>query len=256
MRRLPLIAAVIVVISAITTGLVLWPRQDAEPVVAAPTTTTVPPPTTTTTAPKSLIAGWAADPVGDHVDLYGAPGDTQANDRLTNPTNEGVPLAMLVKEVGPAGWVRVQYPKRPNEATAWVKADQITERSVDNRLIVNVTAHTLTVYRGQTDQVLFQAPVATGKDSSPTPLGSFYIDIIVDLVYKTGVYGPYQLSVAAFSDVFQSFGGGVGQIAIHGTNQPNLIGNDVSNGCIRMDNQDITTLVGFVRTGTPVQIVA
>jgi lipoprotein-anchoring transpeptidase ErfK/SrfK len=254
-RRIHLIAASIFVVAALAMGIALWPREET-PVVAEPTTTTLPAPTTTTTAPPSLVAGWAADPVGDHVDLYAAPGDAQPNDTLTNPTIEDVPLAMLVKEVGPTGWLRVQYPKRPNEATAWVRAEQVTTRPVENRLIVSVTAHTLTVYRGQTDQVLFQAPVATGKDSSPTPLGSFYIDIVVDLLVKTGVYGPYQLSVAAFSDVFHSFGGGVGQIAIHGTNQPNLIGNDVSNGCIRMNNEDITTLVGFVRTGSPVQIVA
>ncbi len=56
--------------------------------------------------------------------------------------------------------------------------------------------------------------------------------------------------------MFQTFGGGAGQIAIHGTNQPNLIGNDVSNGCVRMSNQDITAMVPYVRTGAPVDITA
>ena len=64
------------------------------------------------------------------------------------------------------------------------------------------------------------------------------------------------LSVAAFSDVLQSFDGGPGQIAIHGTNRPDLIGKFVSNGCIRLNNDDITALQPLVPVGTPVQIVA
>jgi lipoprotein-anchoring transpeptidase ErfK/SrfK len=250
-----LVAAALTVVIALVGGLVLWSRDDTAP-AAAPITTTTTTSTTTTTAPKALTSGEAADPVGDHVDLYAAPGDAAPNDTLTNPTNEGVPLSLLVREHGPAGWLRVQFPKRPNEATAWIKADQVTTRPVANRIVVSISSHTLTLYKGMTDEVLLQAPVATGKDSSPTPTGSFYLDIIVDLLVKTGVYGPYQHSVAAFSDVFQSFGGGVGQIAIHGTNQPNLIGNDVSNGCIRMNNEDITALASMVTTGTPVDIVA
>jgi lipoprotein-anchoring transpeptidase ErfK/SrfK len=62
--------------------------------------------------------------------------------------------------------------------------------------------------------------------------------------------------VAGFSDVLQRFEGGVGQIAIHGTNRPDLIGKFVSNGCIRLNNDDITALQPLAPVGTPVQIVA
>lgn len=47
---------------------------------------------------------------------------------------------------------------------------------------------------------------------------------------------------------------GGGQYAIHGTNQPNLIGSFVSHGCIRMYNADITDLFGRVSVGTPVVV--
>jgi lipoprotein-anchoring transpeptidase ErfK/SrfK len=56
--------------------------------------------------------------------------------------------------------------------------------------------------------------------------------------------------------VLQTFDGGPGQIAIHGTNHPELIGKFVSNGCVRLNNDDITALQSLVSTGTPVQIVA
>jgi lipoprotein-anchoring transpeptidase ErfK/SrfK len=54
----------------------------------------------------------------------------------------------------------------------------------------------------------------------------------------------------------QSFDGGPAQIAIHGTNRPDLIGKFVSNGCVRLNNSDITALQPLVPVGTPVQIVA
>jgi lipoprotein-anchoring transpeptidase ErfK/SrfK len=45
-----------------------------------------------------------------------------------------------------------------------------------------------------------------------------------------------------------------GEYAIHGTNQPRLIGGFVSHGCIRMYNADITDLYGRVGVGTPVVV--
>ncbi len=62
--------------------------------------------------------------------------------------------------------------------------------------------------------------------------------------------------MAGFSDALKSFGGGPGQIAMHGTNRPNLLGQAVSNGCVRMNNDDITKMVDLAPTGTPVAIVA
>ena len=44
------------------------------------------------------------------------------------------------------------------------------------------------------------------------------------------------------------------EYAIHGTNQPKLIGRFVSHGCIRMFNEDVTDLIGRVSVGTPVVV--
>ena len=46
-----------------------------------------------------------------------------------------------------------------------------------------------------------------------------------------------------------------GDYAIHGTNVPRSIGGNVSYGCIRMYNEDITDLFARVRVGTPVVVV-
>jgi lipoprotein-anchoring transpeptidase ErfK/SrfK len=43
-------------------------------------------------------------------------------------------------------------------------------------------------------------------------------------------------------------------IAIHGTNEPDLLGQPVSHGCIRMTNEDVRRLFHEVQVGTPVII--
>jgi len=45
-----------------------------------------------------------------------------------------------------------------------------------------------------------------------------------------------------------------GQYAIHGTNVPGSIGGNVSYGCIRMYNEDVTDLYGRVSVGTTVVV--
>jgi lipoprotein-anchoring transpeptidase ErfK/SrfK len=246
-----------VTIAVVLTAAVLsavWPR-DATRVSAAttPTTTTVAP---TTTVPPPAHPFEAADAIVPEVALYDSPDSAASGDSLPNPTVEKVPLAFLVKAHGPPGWLQVQISRRPNESTAWIHAGDVSLRGVDNRIVIEREARQLTVYRSTSSDVLFQAPVATGAPATPTPLGNFFVDIVVKVNRPTGAYGPYQLSVAGFSDVLQSFGGGPGQIAIHGTNHPELIGQFVSNGCIRMNNDDVTTLADLAPVGTPVQIVA
>ena len=44
-------------------------------------------------------------------------------------------------------------------------------------------------------------------------------------------------------------------MAIHGTNAPELIGQAISHGCIRMKNEDMLTVDELVKTGSPVTIV-
>jgi lipoprotein-anchoring transpeptidase ErfK/SrfK len=255
---------------AIVAGVVLWPNSSKAPtrVEAAPTsttttttsttiapTTTATPPTTTTT-PQPVYSFEAADAVVPAVKLFDEPGATASTGSLPNPTVEQVPLAFLVKAHGPPGWLQVQIARRPNGSTAWIHAEDVSLRGVPNRIVIERRARQLTVYRGSSDEVLFQAPVAAGAPKTPTPLGDFFIDIVVKLTNTKGVYGPFQLSVAAFSDALQTFDGGPAQIAIHGTNRPDLIGKFVSNGCVRLNNGDITALQPLVPVGTPVQIVA
>jgi lipoprotein-anchoring transpeptidase ErfK/SrfK len=233
---------------------------------AWPTTTT-----TTTTAPAALDPAtgltisepigppWpdqftAADAIVPNVALYEAPGKPVPTGRsLPNPTVEGYKLVFLVRKQQ-RDWLQVQINQRPNGATAWIKASDVAIRTVPNHILIELGAKRLTVFHGE--EPVFTTTVAPGKASSPTPTGAFYVDILTRPSNPNGPYGPYQVSVTGFSEVYESFGGGNGQIAIHGTNRPELIGTPASNGCVRMNNDDIAALIPLARQGTPVVIVA
>lgn len=200
--------------------------------------------------PVSLPAT-VADVAVSRIGIYEDMGQAEPPDSLRNPTREGLPLVFLVQQrVG--DWLEVQVQVRPNMATAWVKASDVTLREVPYKIVIDVNSQHLSAYHLQ-DKV-FDADVATGLSGTPTPTGTFFLDGIVQVTDPSGPYGPYQLSVAAFSDVLHSFGGGNGQIAIHGTNAPGAIGAPASHGCVRMANDDITRLASMVPSGTPVEI--
>ena len=55
-------------------------------------------------------------------------------------------------------------------------------------------------------------------------------------------YGPGAVGISAFSPVLLNWPQG-GPIAIHGTNQPGMIGFAVSHGCLRVRNPDIRKLL-------------
>jgi hypothetical protein len=195
-----------------------------------------------------------ADAVGGSVALFSAPDVPLDGGRsLTNPTHEGLPVAFLVLEDhGP--WLKVRVSQRPNGLVAWVQRREVSLRRVPNHVVIDVSDRKVTVLHG--DDVLLEEVVGVGTDRTPTPLGHFFVDGTVRVPNPNGPYGAYQVSVSGFSEVLQSFGGGVGQIAMHGTNRPQLLGQPVSNGCVRMTNDAITRMSLLAPLGTPVEIVA
>lgn len=201
--------------------------------------------------PDSFLVG---DAIVDQVPIFQAPGVPVPTGRtLPNPTVEGYRLVFLIRERH-GDWLKAQLNTRPNGATAWIRAQDVALRRVPNHILIDLSDRLLTVYHGT--EPIFTAPVAPGKADSPTPEGAFYVDILTRPTNPDGPYGAFQVSVTGFSTVYDSFGGGNGQIAIHGTNRPELIGTPASHGCVRMSNEDVTALIPLARQGTPVVIVA
>ncbi len=127
------------------------------------------------------------------------------------------------------------------------KTHHITPASVAKRadltlpranILIKTYSRQLTLFNGNAPAR--QYPVGIGKSSTPTPLGDYAIAL--KLMNPGGVLGTRWLGLN-----YDSYG-------IHGTNQPWLIGNMVSHGCIRMHNSSVEELFTLVRVGTPVYI--
>lgn len=185
------------------------------------------------------------------VALYEDPTATTPMFALPNPTHENVPLTFSIEQ-REGDRYHVRLPMRPNGSTAWIDVDQVQAHLVPRHIVVDVSDRRLTLFEGE--QVLMDESVAVGSDATPTPLGDFYVDI--SLPDPAGPYGDHMLSVAGFSDVLTDFGGGIGQIAIHGWSDPSVMGQAVSNGCVRLPNGTITHLAAQTTVGTPVHIQA
>ena len=185
------------------------------------------------------------------VRIFDSPADQKPSRRLDHPTEVGAPLVFLVT-VESEDWLKVLLPVRPNGSTGWIKRRQVKLLQHDFRIEVFLDRHRLRAYDG--DEVILNTEIAVGTQDTPTPGGRYYIKELLRPPNPNGVYGTYAYGLSGFSNVLESFAGGEGVIGIHGTNDPSVIGSDVSAGCIRMTNEDIERLVRVLPLGTPVEI--
>jgi lipoprotein-anchoring transpeptidase ErfK/SrfK len=150
-----------------------------------------------------------------------------------------------------ARWYRVQLPVKPNGVTGYVRATAVTTERVRSRVVVDVHAKRLTLYRR--GRPVLRTTVAVGSPATPTPLGRYYVNQRLIPADPGGPYGPAALGISAYSNVLTGWTQG-GPIAIHGTNEPWSIGRAVSNGCIRVPNPVLRRLFKVIPAGTPVVI--
>jgi len=150
-----------------------------------------------------------------------------------------------------AVWYRVQLPMRPNGRTGWVRASAVSARRVRTRIVVDLSARRVTLFRG--GRPILVVTAAIGSPSTPTPTGRYYVNQKLVAPDPWGAFGPVALGISAFSPVLKSWAEG-GPIAIHGTNEATLLGSAVSHGCIRVSNSDDLRLYKLAPTGTPVLI--
>jgi len=180
----------------------------------------------------------------------------------TNPTVFGNPLVYRVLEGSPddnTQWVKVFVPARPNGTVAYVDERQFSWGSSNRAIEINVSTNTVTVYEG--GNVLLSTGAVTGKSSSRTPIANGWVEERLDgsgpnqgFIRPGGPYGTYALSLGVFSDDLNSFGGSIPKIALHGTNNPSLIGQYASNGCIRVETAIIHQIAGMVPLGSKVTL--
>lgn len=149
-------------------------------------------------------------------------------------------------------WLEVRLPGRPNGATGWITRRRTAIDVVPWRIAVDLSARTVTAYRGARRVRRMRAVV--GAPATPTPVTASFVEEIVR--YRPGArLGPYALALAARSTVFTEFDGGPGQVAIHGRGRlGGTPGAAASNGCVRLRDRDVAWLARRVLAGTPVTI--
>ena len=254
-----LLLAVLVALGACSDGAEEIAAEPTTPPSTAPTTTAAP--TTTTTAVPAYVSQVAIPLADGELAVYEAPEAPEPARTLTHPRlingdpNAAVPLVLLVKERA-GDWLEVYLPVRPNGSTGWVRASDVRLEEHDYRVEVELASFTLRVFKA--DEVIFEAPVGVAKENSPTPGGLCYTtELIRPPDAPSGPYGTYAYGLSGFSETYTTFNGGPGQLGIHGTNRPELIGQQVSSGCIRLNNDDVDVLAEEIGLplGVPVVVL-
>ncbi len=169
-------------------------------------------------------------------------------------TGERTTLPVIARFIAPGGarWLEVMLPGRPDGSTGWITQQGTRPLVTPWRIVVNLTARQVKVYRDGRPVKTFRAVV--GKLSTPTPSGQFFVEEAVQMP-AGDPGGPYALALSARSNVLQEFEGGPGQIAIHGRdNLGGTLGTAASHGCIRLATASIEWLAARIGPGVPVTI--
>ena len=163
-----------------------------------------------------------------------------------------LPVVGHARTAGGARWLKVMLPGRPNSSTGWIAQSGTRSTRTSWRIAIRTAARQVRVYRRGKLLRTFRAVV--GKPSTPTPNGRFFIE--ESIVMPRGSAGaPYALATSARSNVLQEYGGGPGQIALHGVmNLGGVPGTAVSHGCVRLANSNIRWLAARISPGVPVTI--
>jgi len=150
-------------------------------------------------------------------------------------------------------WFELSLPGRPNGQRGWVRADLVDLHPVANRIVVDVAKRRIEVRRIGDGRLLLSGTVAVGKPGAETPLGrDFYVQ--ERYVPKDPFYGTFVLVTSAYSKLSDWPGGGLA--GIHGTDQPSLLGQAVSHGCVRVSNAVAMGLERLAPLGTPVDLLS
>lgn len=108
-------------------------------------------------------------------------------------------------------------------------------------ILVDLTEETLYLIDKDKNIIVKKYPVASGKDETPSPIGTWKV---VSMASWSGGFGTRWIGLNV----------PWGKFGIHGTNKPYTIGAEASHGCIRMLNSDVEDLYNYVHYGMVVAI--
>ena len=170
---------------------------------------------------------------------------------MDNPTPTNGPLVFLTL-TNTSEWHEVLLPVRPNGSRGWVRNSEVDLAAHNFRIQIDLDDFRCRVF--ERGVPIFDAVAGVAADNTPTPGGSYYLTELIAPDIPDTIYGSFAYGLSGFSEVFETFAGGPGQLGIHGTNDPDSLGTPVSNGCIRLHDDDVARLVTYLPLGVPVEV--
>jgi lipoprotein-anchoring transpeptidase ErfK/SrfK len=146
-------------------------------------------------------------------------------------------------------WYKISIPMRPNGTMGWIPARSVSLSPTVSQIVIHRAARTIDVYWN--GKHALHAIVAIGAPHMETPLGHFYVAARF-VPYEDPFLGVFAVETSAYSKLTEWPGGGV--VGIHGTSMPQLLGQAVSHGCVRVSNTTAAALRKLAPLGTPIWI--
>ncbi|WP_329012991.1 L,D-transpeptidase [Micromonospora rifamycinica] len=181
---------------------------------------------------------------------YDAPGGRPR--ALLAPTISGVELTMPVVERR-AGWTAVLLPSA-SRRVAWLPQGGWTPVVLRDQIVVQRRTHQLTWNRH--GKPVRTWPVSLGLPGQETPLGRTFI--LGTTPPPEPVYGGVDIfALGAVPDDPDAVPSGLkgAHIGLHAWQDDDTLGQDVTNGCIRLTRTAQQTLLAEIRPGTELVVV-
>jgi lipoprotein-anchoring transpeptidase ErfK/SrfK len=216
------------------------------------------------TEPMTTYTITEEDVAGPFVPL---PEDMMAKSKLTR-----LGYTSALEAIGEKFHASLVLLKQLNPAAAFAAGEEIrvpnvlsiAEPAPTPNATITVSKQTSVLTVADADgKTIFHAPVTTGSEHDPLPLGSWVVTAIVrhpTFNYNPDLFwdaepthakaripaGPNSPVGVVWIDISKPHYG------IHGTPEPRTVGHTESHGCVRLTNWDATTLAGLVVKGTKV----
>ena len=145
-------------------------------------------------------------------------------------------------------WYKISVPMRPNGTMGWIPANAVKLSPTVSQIVVHRGSRTIDVYKN--GKLALHGTVAIGAPGMETPLGHYYV--AARFIPDDPFLGVFAVETSAYSKLSEWPGGGV--VGIHGTSAPQLLGQAVSHGCVRVSNQTASGLRRLAPLGTPIWI--
>ena len=173
--------------------------------------------------------------------------------RLDSRTEFGSPQVLsAVKARG--RWLGVASTARPDGTLGWVDSRSRALRAAPAKISVRADLSRPRVELRRGEKVTERIAVAIGRSGSSTPTGRFTVTDKLNGRSLSPYYGCCVLALSGTQPNLPPGWSGGNRLAIHGTDDPDSIGDASPAGCLRAADSDLRRLMRRVPLGTPVEV--